>query len=648
MFAWDGSVAPDFAGGQGTSADPYQIATAEQLAFLARQVNEQHFTYRGRFFVLTEDIDLFGTIGQDTVQWTPIGIVGQNVTFKGEDMSPNHHPFQGTLDGQNHTVRNLYIHNDTLSCGALFGHISLATIRNIRLENVQVFATSSAAALCAQSSYGSVIENCHVMSGKITVRESWAGGIAAYIRNYCWEAWSNYNYDQHYTNYYSVIRNCSNNADILSLCHSGGGTHLGGIAGIAGSWGTEENETMHIIGCKNTGSITGRLGFGGICGYFSEQTAAPVIIDSCANYGHLHRKGPINWSKDTYIFGVGGIVGATTTKGSILHCLNAGDILNDTIFDEYQSGRDFPPTTHGGIVGYIPSGQVKGCVNIGYSDGKMPFGGICGHAGRASSAYIDNCLNAGSAVGQCGGIAYKLGKYAYVRNCVTAFYDCVKTSPGNYAIAPIAYTIVSSSSPPPSNLAAIRIKNSYFDIQTNSYDYVTYGPLTKDYGQRFTHQMIGDSLRDKLQDADWVYADGMYPRPKGTEDCDIAVLAATPIFLNYTSEEDYDNLNNLHASFKLSEVEGVTWSACEQLRIVGNTAYIIDELPADSAYVLYAHYGTATRKYIFRPKEMAVFEPIDNIPSDTSKPIKIMRDGQIYILRDKQLWTLTGQTAASL
>lgn len=32
---WDGSVADNYAGGSGTSDDPYQIATAEQLAKLA-------------------------------------------------------------------------------------------------------------------------------------------------------------------------------------------------------------------------------------------------------------------------------------------------------------------------------------------------------------------------------------------------------------------------------------------------------------------------------------------------------------------------------------------------------------------------------------------------------------------------------------
>ena len=36
---WDGTVAEAYAGGDGTPENPYQIATAEQLAMLAQQTN---------------------------------------------------------------------------------------------------------------------------------------------------------------------------------------------------------------------------------------------------------------------------------------------------------------------------------------------------------------------------------------------------------------------------------------------------------------------------------------------------------------------------------------------------------------------------------------------------------------------------------
>lgn len=36
---WDGTVAESYAGGDGTAENPFQIATAEQLAYLAQQTN---------------------------------------------------------------------------------------------------------------------------------------------------------------------------------------------------------------------------------------------------------------------------------------------------------------------------------------------------------------------------------------------------------------------------------------------------------------------------------------------------------------------------------------------------------------------------------------------------------------------------------
>ena len=46
---WDGTIASGFAGGTGTENDPWRIENAEQLAYLAQQVNNgtdyerQHF-----------------------------------------------------------------------------------------------------------------------------------------------------------------------------------------------------------------------------------------------------------------------------------------------------------------------------------------------------------------------------------------------------------------------------------------------------------------------------------------------------------------------------------------------------------------------------------------------------------------------------
>lgn len=85
---WDGSVAMSFAKGNGTEGDPYLITSAEQLAFLAKEINSGK-NYTGKNFSLMCDIDLANR------SWTPIG--------------NGIHSFMGNFDGNGHTIGNLKI-----------------------------------------------------------------------------------------------------------------------------------------------------------------------------------------------------------------------------------------------------------------------------------------------------------------------------------------------------------------------------------------------------------------------------------------------------------------------------------------------------------------------------------------------------------
>jgi len=82
---WDGTIATSFDGGSGTASNPYRIANAQQLAYLAQQVNAST-TYYGQYFVQTANIvlndpsvftrDANGNINGANIaalEWTPIG-----------------------------------------------------------------------------------------------------------------------------------------------------------------------------------------------------------------------------------------------------------------------------------------------------------------------------------------------------------------------------------------------------------------------------------------------------------------------------------------------------------------------------------------------------------------------------------------------
>ena len=88
--------------GEGTSANPYQITNANDLAQLATGVNGGT-NYENTYFSQTDDITLSG-------QWTPIGA----------DAS---HPFKGRYDGQGYTISGLTVTITDGQYAGLFGKV---------------------------------------------------------------------------------------------------------------------------------------------------------------------------------------------------------------------------------------------------------------------------------------------------------------------------------------------------------------------------------------------------------------------------------------------------------------------------------------------------------------------------------------------
>lgn len=154
-----------FAGGSGTADDPWQIASVDQLAYLAATVNDGSKSgYMGAyFFVLTADLDMSG------VDWRPIGNMN--------DMENHTTLFLGSFDGQDYTVSNLTYKNNQFIVGAgLFG-ISVGEIKNVNIENAAVLCTN-AGAMAIGSLVGYSIGNRMMISVmKIQMKESIASHI---------------------------------------------------------------------------------------------------------------------------------------------------------------------------------------------------------------------------------------------------------------------------------------------------------------------------------------------------------------------------------------------------------------------------------------------------------------------------------------
>ena len=305
--------------GGATRNDVYEISTPDELNGFAKLINNGNKNLNGK---LMNDIDMDG------------------VTFSYPIGFSDTLPFSGTFDGQNHTLSNISITgNDSI---ALFSRATNATIKNLKIENIQVTITGSqrAAALVARAD-NVTLENIEIVSGSIGTSTSkiakQAGGIVAFALNGL------------------TMTNCINRADVYSAGAANGGM-LGAVHTTA--------ITVTLSNCVNYGNITGGSdGTGGIVGGVNTKSAT-YNISSCINYGAITGAGN----------GTGGILGATgggnVSVTKISNCDNYGDVTGTAYV--------------GGIGGILREGDktnslITNCYNAGNIAGTgVGVGGITG------------------------------------------------------------------------------------------------------------------------------------------------------------------------------------------------------------------------------------------------------------------------------
>lgn len=305
---WTDFTASDFAGGSGTKDDPYQIATAGQLAKLASEVNSgvPEQTHSGEYFKLTAPIDLSGK------RWIPIGY--GNASSKA---------FSGYFDGNNQVITGLYVdERGNNVCAGLFGVVVAVSdetvLKNFCIENATIYAGNSTDASASPDIYG-------------------AGGLIGDASR-------------------AHVSDCSADVTVTGRCISGG--FIGNV--FQGSYKN----------CTAKGSVSGGWSTGGFAGCVFESDAS-VEIEHCASYGNVEannwntggfvgylEKGKIRnsvsygnakstvagWEPKT-----GGFSG-TNTKGNIQNCNAAGTVTGS-----------HPTIAPGGFIGYDNNGTTAGC-----------------------------------------------------------------------------------------------------------------------------------------------------------------------------------------------------------------------------------------------------------------------------------------------
>jgi len=377
-------AADSFAGGSGTEEDPYQIATAEQLALMGKVNDDWAPEYNKAYYVLTADIQLNDVGNYENwkenppeYQWKPVG-----------------DSFKGNFDGDGHVISGMYVRSveDCYYIG-LFSYLSSGSISNVNIEKGFLYVKDSgidAGGLVGDALGNVKVENCSVdidACSEVTNGTDQVGGIVGYCQKGV------------------VITGCTFHGDISYQDSHG---IFGGICGTASK--------SSIINCETTGSVRVRDGQefpffegGGICG-----RADNTKIDRCINRmdmsGRFYELGGICAIQTIGKISISHKNSETTYENGsveITDCINYGNLQADT-----KDG------VVGGIVGEVYTRdfqadnlKIENCENYADITGKTTIGGIIGELDIGAIKYgIRNCRNDGNVTAEnwSGGIIGKL------------------------------------------------------------------------------------------------------------------------------------------------------------------------------------------------------------------------------------------------
>lgn len=377
--------------GEGTEGNPYKIESIEDLVALASIVNTGSYngqnysnnTFYGQYIELVQTLDFNydGSYGsrnslksgglKDNLIKEGFNIIGINSDENGAGS-----PFLGTFDGNENTIKNLYLknklnNNRTNGEAGLFG-ISAGTIKNLSvigsiecstaIDNKQGFG-----AIAAMN--GGTIENCnaniHIYGNQIGNEIKVVGGIAGantgIIDNCCAKVnIENLGLNGEYYiggitgENYNKILNCISTGNIKH--EKNDYTAIGGITGENQGICLNQFTNVSIEITDNSNSDAPNASIGGIIGTASDSidegnsNLNKVDIDE-RKTANVYFNGNIKINKNSSdILVVGGIIGSI--KGVLLENSYSNCILENI-------GTDAPALYM--AVGWADGATIKNC-----------------------------------------------------------------------------------------------------------------------------------------------------------------------------------------------------------------------------------------------------------------------------------------------
>jgi len=315
-----------FGGGSGTLADPYMIENVTQLQNMTQNLTAH--------YELANDID-----ASETSEWNWNESQG---IYRGFDpIGDDDEPFTGTLDGQGHTVYDLYINRLDEQYVGLIGY-SEGSLEDIDLVDVDVGGWSAVGALVGRNTEGLIFNS--TSTGVVVAPDHHSvGGLVGSSDG--------------------AVLNSHASADV-----SGNG-RVGGLIGSNDGYVFNSSSDSNVTGTE--GRIGGLVGSSYYSGVIEHSHASGNVT------GHLTGivGGLIGWQLGGTVnntYATCDVVGGSTRVGGLIGWHRGGYIKNS-----YAAGTVEGPSSVGGLVGDNEA-NVENTYAVGNVTGYEPIGGLIG------------------------------------------------------------------------------------------------------------------------------------------------------------------------------------------------------------------------------------------------------------------------------
>jgi len=163
-------AANPFSAGSGTAADPYEIATTDQLIYLS--LNQLYWSSN---FIQTANL-IFDE-DQTLVDWDGDGSPDGSGTDGFSPIGIYTKSFSGAYDGQYFSISNLFLARNT-SYNGLFGKTNAANIKRLGLINVRIYGRYYSGGIVGLLNNASVLDECFVSGFIYASGYKYVGGLA--------------------------------------------------------------------------------------------------------------------------------------------------------------------------------------------------------------------------------------------------------------------------------------------------------------------------------------------------------------------------------------------------------------------------------------------------------------------------------------